>query len=184
MTKEHSYSHNIGGDITWQIIAYTDLGGVAKVEQTALVRTNEENLARFLTGQLLMWQFARGTEERKESLIGYSAELRRGRREGPLDTGLWTPEHPDDPVADIAYLDADSGSIEWDLNAPGPSSRTPNSDHGPTWIPTPSLRLVRQPRRPTPLATHPCREPGSGGSRSDHERAPVTKEPKILQADP
>jgi hypothetical protein len=118
MTKEHPYSHNISGDITWQLIAYTDLGGVAKVEQTALVRTNEENLARFLTGQLLMWQFAHGTEERKELLIGYSAELRRGRREGPLDTGLWTPERPDDPVADIAYLDTDSGSIEWDLNAP------------------------------------------------------------------
>jgi hypothetical protein len=118
MTKERSYSHSIGGDITWQVIGYTDVGGVAKVEQTALVKTNEESLARFLAGQLLMWQFARGTEEWRKSLIGYSAELRRGRREGPLDTGLWTPERPDDPVADIAYLDADSGSIEWDLNAP------------------------------------------------------------------
>jgi hypothetical protein len=53
-----------------------------------------------------------------EELAGYSAELRRGRHRGPLETGLWTPERSDDPVADIAYLDADTGSVEWQVNAP------------------------------------------------------------------
>jgi len=48
-------------------------------------------------------------------LVGYSVELRRGRCPGLLETGLWTPEHHDDPVA---YLDADTGSIEWQANAP------------------------------------------------------------------
>jgi hypothetical protein len=48
------------GRITYQVIGYTDVGGVSKVGQTALLRTTEEGLTRFLSGQLLMWQYARG----------------------------------------------------------------------------------------------------------------------------
>jgi hypothetical protein len=103
--------------ITYQIIGYTDVGGVLRVGQTAVMRTAEEGLARFLTVQFLMWQYVRGNPDGEE-LVGYSAELRRGHCPGPLETGLWTPEHHDDPVADIAYLDADTGSIEWQANAP------------------------------------------------------------------
>jgi hypothetical protein len=105
------------GAPTWQLVGYTDVGGVPRVEQTALIRTTDETLARFLSGQLLMWQFAQTNPDARE-LVGYSVELRRGRHEGPLDTGLWKPQHPDDPVADIAFLDADTGSIEWAPHAP------------------------------------------------------------------
>jgi hypothetical protein len=103
--------------ITYQAIGYEDAGGVPRVGQTALVRTTEEGLARFLSVQLLMWPYVQGNPAGKE-LLGYSVELRRGRCRGPLETGLWIPEHHDDPVADIAYLDADTGSIEWQANAP------------------------------------------------------------------
>jgi hypothetical protein len=103
--------------ITYQVIGYTDIGGIPRVGQTAVVRTAEEGLARFLTIQFLLWQYVQGNPDGEE-LMGSSAELRRGRCRGPLETGLWTPEHHDDPVADIAYLDADTGSIEWQANAP------------------------------------------------------------------
>ena len=103
--------------ITYQVIGYEDTGGIPRVGQTALVRTTEQSLARFLTTQFLMWQYARGNPAGEE-LVGYSAELCRGRCRGPLETGLRTPERHDDPVADIAYLDADTGSIEWQANAP------------------------------------------------------------------
>jgi hypothetical protein len=105
------------GRITYQVIGYEDAGGVPRVGQSALVRTTEQGLARFLTVQLLMWQYVRGNPDGAE-LLGYSAELCRGRHRGPLETGLWTPERRDDPVADIAYLDADTGSVEWQANAP------------------------------------------------------------------
>jgi hypothetical protein len=103
--------------ITYQVIGYEDAGGVPRVGQTALVRTTEQGLARFLTVQFLMWKYS-GGNPMGEELAGYSAELRRGRCRGPLESGLWTPERHDDPVADIAYLDADTGSIEWQVNAP------------------------------------------------------------------
>jgi hypothetical protein len=32
--------------------------------------------------------------------------------------GYTDAAHHDDPVADIAYLDADTGSIEWQVDAP------------------------------------------------------------------
>jgi hypothetical protein len=103
--------------ITYQVIGYEDAGGFPRVGQTALVRTTEQGLARFLTVQFLMWQYAQNNPV-DEELVGYSAELRRGRCPGLLETGLWTPEHHDDPVADIAYLDADTGSVEWQAAAP------------------------------------------------------------------
>jgi hypothetical protein len=103
--------------ITYQAIGYEDTDGVPRVAETVLLRTTEEDLARFLADQFLMWQYARGNPDGKQ-LLGYSVELRRGHCPGPLETGLWTPEHPDDPTADIAYLDADTGSIEWQANAP------------------------------------------------------------------
>jgi hypothetical protein len=123
--------------ITYQIIGYLDLGGVARVEQTALLRTPREDLARFLANQLLMWQYPRGNPA-DDTLPGYSAELHRGHCRGPLDTGLWTPEHHDDPVADIAYLDNDTGSIEWQANAP---TYTVVTQHPPTNVlPLPGRR--------------------------------------------
>jgi hypothetical protein len=103
--------------ITYQAIGYEDAGGVPRVGQTAVVRTTEQGLARFLSVQLLMWPYAQGNPTGEE-LLGYSVELRRGRCRGPLETGLWIPERHDDPVADIAYLDADTGSVEWQANAP------------------------------------------------------------------
>jgi hypothetical protein len=103
--------------IIYQVIGYTDVGGVPRVEPTVVLRTTEIGLARFLSGQLLLWRYARGNPAGAE-LVGYSVELRRGYCRGPLETGLWVPEHHDDPAADIAYLDADTGSIEWQANAP------------------------------------------------------------------
>jgi hypothetical protein len=87
--------------VTWQVIGYEDAAGVPQVGQIVLIRTSDEGFARFLSAQLLMFEFARNNPEDKE-LLGYSAELRRGRSDGPLDTGSWAPEHHDDPVADIA----------------------------------------------------------------------------------
>jgi hypothetical protein len=103
--------------ITYQIIGYLDLGGAPKVEQTALLRTPQQDLARFLAGQLLIWRYVRGNRT-GDILPGYSAELHRGHCRGPLDTGLWTPEHHNNPATDIAYLDTETGSIEWQTNAP------------------------------------------------------------------
>jgi hypothetical protein len=105
------------GRITYQVIGYEDTDGVPRVAETVLLRTTEAALARFLADQFPMWQYARNNPAGK-NLVGYSVELRRGRCPGPLETGLWTPEHHDDPVADIAYLDADTGSVEWQANAP------------------------------------------------------------------
>jgi hypothetical protein len=105
------------GRIIYQVIGYEDAGGIPRMGQTAVLLTPEKSLARFLSVQLLMWQYTQGNPTDVE-LVGYSVELRRGRCPGPLDTGLWTPEHHDDPAADIAYLDADTGSIEWQANAP------------------------------------------------------------------
>jgi hypothetical protein len=102
----------------WQVIGYVDLDGEPQVEETVLVRTADEGLVRFLTNQFLMWQFARKHPEDKKWRAGHSACLHRGRCEGPLDTGLWIPAHRDDPVADVAYLDTDTGSVEWQANAP------------------------------------------------------------------
>ena len=62
-------------------------------------------------------------------LVGYCVVLRRGRCSGSLDAGLWTPERHDDPAADIAYLDADTGSIEWQANAPTYVVVTEDSRH-------------------------------------------------------
>jgi hypothetical protein len=107
----------MGDRIIYQVIGYEDAGGVPRVGQTAVLLTPEKSLARFLSVQLLMWQYTQGNPD-DEELLGYSVELRRGRCQGPLDAGLWTPEHHDDPAADIAYLDADTGSIEWQANAP------------------------------------------------------------------
>jgi hypothetical protein len=103
--------------ITYQVIGYEDTGGIPRVTETVLLRTTEKDQARFLTVQLLMWQYTQNNPAGKD-LLGYSAELRQGRCSGPLETGLWTPEHHDDPAADIAYLDTDTGSIEWETNAP------------------------------------------------------------------
>jgi hypothetical protein len=103
--------------IIYQIIGYEDAGGVPRMGQTAVLLTPGKSLARFLSVQLLMWQYTQVNPD-DEELLGYSVELRRGRCRGPLDTGLWTPERHDDPAADIAYLDADTGSIEWQANAP------------------------------------------------------------------
>jgi hypothetical protein len=104
------------GRITYQVIGYEDGGGIPRIGQTAVLRTSDVNLARFMTDQLLLWQFAR-IASADEELPGFSAEMRRGRRHGPLDTGLWVPDHQD-TAADIAYLDAETGSVEWQLNAP------------------------------------------------------------------
>jgi hypothetical protein len=103
--------------VIYQAIGYEDAGGIPRMGQTAVLLTPEKSLARFLSVQLLMWQYTQGNPTDAE-LVGYSVELRRGRCPGPLDTGLWTPERHDDPVADIAYLDTDTGSIEWQANAP------------------------------------------------------------------
>jgi hypothetical protein len=105
------------GRVTYQVIGYEDAGGIPRVGQIAVLRTPDKGLARFLSMQLLMWQYPH-TNPDGEELVGYSVELYRGRCRGPLDTGLWTPERHDDPVADIAYLDPDTGSIEWQANAP------------------------------------------------------------------
>jgi hypothetical protein len=105
------------GRITYQIIGYEDAGGIPRLGQVAVLRTPDKGLARFLSVQLLTWQYTH-TNPDGEELVGYSVELCRGRCRGPLDTGLWTPERHDDPVADIAYLDPDTGSIEWQANAP------------------------------------------------------------------
>jgi hypothetical protein len=107
----------MGGRIIYQVIGYEDAGGIPRMGQTAVLLTPEKSLARFLSVQLLMWQYTQGNPDDKD-LVGYSVELRRGRCPGPLDTGLWTPEHHDDPVADIAYLDADTGSVERQANEP------------------------------------------------------------------
>jgi len=107
----------MGDRIIYQVIGYEDAGGIPRMGQTAVLLTPEKSLARFLSVQLLMWQYTQGNPDDKE-LVGHSVELRRGRCPGPLDTGLWTPEHHDDPAADIAYLDADTGSVEWQANAP------------------------------------------------------------------
>jgi hypothetical protein len=103
--------------IIYQAIGYEDAGGVPRLGQIAVVRTPDKGLARFLSMQLLTWQYPQDNPDGEE-LVGYSVELCRGRCRGPLETGLWTPEHHDDPVADIAYLDPDTGSIEWQANAP------------------------------------------------------------------
>ena len=103
--------------ITYQVIGYEDAGGIPRMGQTAVLLTPEKSLARFLSVQLLMWQYTQ-TNPDDEYLLGHFVELRRGRCPGPLETGLWTPEHHDDPIADIAYLDPDTGSIEWQANAP------------------------------------------------------------------
>ena len=105
-----------------------------------------------------MWQYTQNNPAGKD-LLGYSAELRQGRCSGPLETGLWTPEHHDDPAADIAYLDTDTGSIEWETNAPtyiilteqqrdrtvialsGPETVTPNEYK---WRPTTQPNLPRE----------------------------------------
>jgi hypothetical protein len=106
------------GRVTYQVIGYEE--GAEDVppraEPIMFLKTSEENMARFLANQLLMRQFARCDPADKE-LIGYSVEIRRGRRFGPLDTGLWVP-NCQDAVADIAYLDTETGSVEWQANAP------------------------------------------------------------------
>ena len=103
--------------ITYQAISYEDTGAIPRLGQIAVPRTPDKGLARFLSMQLLTWQYTHTNPDGEEP-IGYSVELYQGRCQGPLDTGLWTPEHHDDPVADIAYLDPDTGSIEWQANAP------------------------------------------------------------------
>ena len=103
--------------IIYQVIGYEDAGGIPRLGQIAVLRTPDKGLARFLSVQLLMWQYTQDNPTGEE-LVGYSVELCRGRCRGPLETGLWTPERHDDPVADIAYLDSDTGSIEWQANAP------------------------------------------------------------------
>jgi hypothetical protein len=103
--------------VTYQLIGYEDTGAIPRLGQTAMLRTPDKGLARFLSMQLLTWQYIQ-THPDGEELIGHSVELRRGRCRGTLETGLWTPERHDDPVADIAYLDPDTGSIEWQANAP------------------------------------------------------------------
>ena len=107
-----------GDETVYQVIGYRDMGGVARVEQTALVLTKDEGLARYLAMQLLTWHQVRTCAGEPEELVGYSAELRRGRSHGPLDSLRWTPERHDDPVCDLAYLDLDTGSIEWQPNTP------------------------------------------------------------------
>jgi hypothetical protein len=101
----------------YQVVVYEDVGGMPRVGQSAVVVTREVELARFLAVQLLMWHWVRNSCA-GEDCCGYSAELCVGYCAGPLDAGLWVPARPDDPVADIAYLDADTGSVEWQVNAP------------------------------------------------------------------
>jgi hypothetical protein len=49
---------------------------------------------------------------------------------GPVQTArARTPERHDDPAADVAYLDADTGSIEWQANAPTYVVVTEDSRH-------------------------------------------------------
>jgi hypothetical protein len=77
----------MGDRVTYQVIGYEDAGDIPRMGQTALVRTTEQGLARFLTVQFLMWQYAQRDPGDAE-LVGYSAELCRGRCPGLLETGL------------------------------------------------------------------------------------------------
>jgi hypothetical protein len=117
--------------ITYQLIGYEDTGAIPRLGQIAVLRTPYKRLARFLSMQLLTWQYTQDDPDGEEP-IGYCVELYRGRCQGPLDTGLWTPERHDDPAADIAYLDPDTGSIEWQANAPTylVITEDPHSDSG------------------------------------------------------
>jgi len=109
-------------EVVYEVVVYRHGADATGVQHIMLLRTPDEQLARFLAAQALLLPRPHPGEQQES--VRYCAELRRGHHSGPLDSGSWRPTHP--------------------------PARTTRPATSPSSTPIPDLSTGRTTNRPTP----------------------------------